>query len=343
MINKLDIKSMTLEDLSQYIEGLNEKKFRAKQIYSWLHSKQVDSFDEMSNISNSLRNKLKETSYITELKEVTKLESKDGTIKYLFELDDENVIESVFMKYKHGNSVCISSQVGCKMGCNFCASTIGGLVRQLSASEMLEQIYKIQKLSGEKVTNVVIMGTGEPLDNYDALINFIRIITSSEGLNISQRNITVSTCGIIDKINKLAEENFKITLAISLHAPNNNIRKKIMPVAAKYEYNDLINACKHYVDSTKRRITFEYSLIKDVNDSKECARELSKVLKGLLCHVNLIPVNTIEERNYSHSNNDTIQAFKKTLENNNINVTIRRELGSDIDAACGQLRRKHMK
>lgn len=343
MINKLDIKSMTLEDLSQYIEDLNEKKFRAKQIYSWLHSKQVDSFDEMSNISNSLRNKLKETSYITELKEVTKLESKDGTIKYLFELDDENVIESVFMKYKHGNSVCISSQVGCKMGCNFCASTIGGLVRQLSASEMLEQIYKIQKLSGEKVTNVVIMGTGEPLDNYDALINFIRIITSSEGLNISQRNITVSTCGIIDKINKLAEENFKITLAISLHAPNNNIRKKIMPVAAKYDYNDLINACKHYVDSTKRRITFEYSLIKDVNDSKECARELSKVLKGLLCHVNLIPVNTIEERNYSHSNNDTIQAFKKTLENNNINVTIRRELGSDIDAACGQLRRKHMK
>ncbi|MCT4598698.1 MAG: 23S rRNA (adenine(2503)-C(2))-methyltransferase RlmN [Vallitalea sp.] len=343
MNNKQDILAMTLDELEKFIDSIGEKKFRSKQIYQWLHEKRVTSFYEMTNISKSLQDKLNENSIITPIKEITKLESQDGTIKYLFELIDNNVVESVFMTYKHGNSVCISSQVGCRMGCKFCASTIGGLERNLSASEMLGQIYEINRISGKKISNIVIMGTGEPLDNYDELIKFIKIINSEQGMNISQRNITVSTCGIIDKIYALAKESMKITLAISLHAPNNEIRKKMMPVANVYEYDELIKACKDYVDITKRRITFEYSLVKDVNDSIECALRLSKVLKGILCHVNLIPVNTIEERDYRHSNSETINAFKNILEKRHINCTVRRELGSDIDAACGQLRRSYNK
>lgn len=341
--HKIDILSLTLEELGNMMVSLGEKKFRAKQIYSWLHEKRVTSFAQMSNISVALQHKLDDACVLVTLEAIRQLESKDGTIKYLFQLHDGHVVESVFMKYKHGYSVCISSQVGCRMGCGFCASTIGGLERHLHPSEMLGQIYAINRLSGQRISNVVVMGTGEPLDNYDALIAFIRIITSKEGMNISQRNITVSTCGIIARIYDLAEEDLKITLAISLHAPNNDIRKTMMPVANTYSYQELIKACKDYVAKTKRRITFEYSLVRGVNDSRACALELAKMLKGILCHVNLIPVNPIQERDYKHSHHEDIKAFKNILESKHINATIRRELGSDIDAACGQLRRTYAK
>ncbi|WP_304941846.1 23S rRNA (adenine(2503)-C(2))-methyltransferase RlmN [Vallitalea guaymasensis] len=343
MNDKVDILSMSMDELIEFMEKIGEKKFRAKQIYEWLHEKRVSSFTEMTNISKALQDKLAVNCDIVTLREVKKLESKDGTRKYLFELNDHHVVESVFMSYKHGNSVCISSQVGCRMGCKFCASTIGGLKRNLTVSEMLGQVYEINRISGKRISNIVIMGTGEPLDNYDVLIKFIKIINSEEGMNISQRNITVSTCGIIEKINEIADENLKITLAISLHAPNNSIRKTMMPIANAYDYDLLIEACKDYVKKTKRRITFEYSLVKGVNDGIECAKELSKVLKGILCHVNLIPVNQVEERSYRHSSKDTILAFKNVLERHKIPTTIRRELGSDIDAACGQLRRSYTK
>ncbi|GMQ56897.1 23S rRNA (adenine(2503)-C(2))-methyltransferase RlmN [Vallitalea sediminicola] len=343
MNNKIDILSMSIDELIEFMDKMGEKKFRAKQIYGWLHEKRVASFAEMTNISKALQDKLAATCNIATLHEVKKLESKDGTIKYLFELHDHHVVESVLMSYKHGNSVCISSQVGCRMGCKFCASTIGGLKRHLTVSEMLGQVYEMNRISGKRISNIVIMGTGEPLDNYDVLVKFIKIINSEEGMNISQRNITVSTCGIIEKIYELADENFKITLAISLHAPNNSVRKKMMPIAEVYGYSLLIEACKDYVKKTKRRITFEYSLVDGVNDSIYCARELSKVLKGILCHVNLIPINQVEERNYRHSKRETIIAFKNILEKHKIPTTIRRELGSDIDAACGQLRRSYTK
>ncbi|WP_246552481.1 23S rRNA (adenine(2503)-C(2))-methyltransferase RlmN [Vallitalea pronyensis] len=338
---KVDILSLSLSELETLLVSMNEKKFRAKQIYSWLHEKRVTSFQAMTNIAQALQHKLEEQCALIPLQAIRQFVSQDGTIKYLLKLHDGHVVESVFMTYKHGNSVCISSQVGCRMGCRFCASTIGGLERQLHASEMLGQVYAINQLSGKRLSNIVIMGTGEPLDNYDALVSFIRLVTSNEGMGISQRNITVSTCGIIDRIYDLAEEDLKITLAISLHAPNQTIRKTMMPIASQYDYDKLIQACKDYVHKTKRRITFEYSLIKGVNDSKECAMALAGVLQGILCHVNLIPVNTIEERDYRHSSLDTIQAFKHLLEKRHINATIRRELGSDINAACGQLRRTY--
>lgn len=343
MDNRIDILSMDIDELIEYLESIGEKKFRAKQVYKWLHEKRVVSFYEMTNISKALQDRLEKDCIITKLNEVRRLESQDGTIKFLFELYDHHVVEAVLMSYKHGNSVCISSQVGCRMGCKFCASTIGGLKRHLAASEMLGQIYEINRLTGKRISNIVIMGTGEPLDNYDNLIKFIEIINSEEGMNISGRNITVSTCGLIDKINELAEEKLPITLAISLHAPNNKIRKTMMPVANIYDYNQLIQTCKNYVDKTKRRITFEYSLVKGVNDSAQCARELSKVLRGILCHVNLIPVNQVEESDYRHSDRETINTFKNILEKHRIPTTVRRELGSDIDAACGQLRRSYTK
>lgn len=340
---KIDIKSQNLNELSAELVKLGEKPFRAKQIYQWLHVKLVDEFDEMLNLSKALRDKLKEHYEIRQVKVVDLRTSADGqTTKYLFELYDHRVIESVLMKYHHGNSVCISSQVGCRMGCRFCASTLGGLERNLSASEMLDQIYQIQKLSGERVSNVVVMGTGEPLDNYDNLLRFIELLTNDLGLNISQRNITVSTCGIVEKIRELADRKLQITLAISLHAPNDETRKELMPVANKYSIADIISACEYYFQKTGRRITFEYSLVKDVNDSKEHAMELVQVVKGLNCHVNLIPVNPIKERNYTHSDVAFIQKFKNILEKYHINVTIRREMGSDIDAACGQLRKSYM-
>ena len=342
-MENLDIKSLYLEELINELKSLGMPTFRAKQVYEWLHVKLVAGYDEMTNLSKDLREILKKKYPIVALEEVDSLHSAtDGTVKYLFRLMDDRVIESVLMKYHHGNSVCISSQVGCRMGCKFCASTIGGKERDLLPSEMLDQIYRIQALSGERVSNVVIMGTGEPLDNYDNVIRFLRLITDPQGLNISARNITVSTCGIPDKIRAFAAEGLPITLALSLHAPNNEIRKKLMPVASKYELTEVLNAFQYYYERTGRRLTFEYSLIEGVNDEEEHAKELSKLVKGLNCHINLIPVNPIKERDYRKSENKKIQNFKNTLEKNRINVTIRREMGADIDAACGQLRKSYI-
>ncbi len=340
---KIDIRSLTLEELSIQLINLGEKAFRVKQIYQWLHVKLIDDFDEMTNLSKELREKLKDLYVIRKVKAVDQRISTNGeTTKFLFELYDNRVIESVLMKYKHGNSVCISSQVGCRMGCRFCASTLGGLERNLSASEMLSQIYQIQKLSGERVSNVVVMGTGEPMDNFDNLVRFIELLTNEEGLHISQRNITVSTCGIVERIRELADHKLQITLAISLHAPNDETRKELMPVANKYRIDDILSSCEYYFSKTGRRITFEYSLVKGVNDTKKHAMELVHLLKGLNCHVNLIPVNPIKERDYTHSDTLFILNFKNILEKNRINVTIRREMGSDIDAACGQLRKSYI-
>jgi 23S rRNA (adenine2503-C2)-methyltransferase len=342
-MEKLDIKSLYFEELSQELKAFGLPAFRAKQIYEWLHVKLAASYEDMTNLSKDLRIILNEKFPLTTLEEVDALHSEsDGTIKYLFRLTDDRVIESVLMKYHHGNSVCISSQVGCRMGCKFCASTIGGKERDLLPSEMLDQIYRIQALSGERVSNVVIMGTGEPLDNYDNLMRFLRILTDPQGLNISARNITVSTCGIPDRIRAFAEEGMPITLALSLHAPNNEVRKQLMPVAAKYELKEVLDAFKYYYEKTGRRLTFEYSLVDGVNDEEEHAKELSKLVRGLNCHVNLIPVNPIKERDYRKSENKKIQNFKNILEKNRINVTIRREMGADIDAACGQLRKSYI-
>ena len=338
-----DIKSLYLPELEQALKSMGQPAFRAKQIYEWLHVKLAADYGEMTNLPKDLRLKLQEAYPVTVLKEVDALHSEtDGTVKYLFQLPDDRVIESVLMRYHHGNSVCISSQVGCRMGCKFCASTIGGKERDLLPSEMLDQIYRIQALTGERVSNVVVMGTGEPLDNYDNLIRFLRILTEERGLNISARNITVSTCGIPDKIRELAKENLAITLALSLHAPNNEIRKKLMPVALQYELSEVMNAFRYYYEETGRRLTFEYSLLDGVNDEEEHAKELSRLVRGLNCHVNLIPVNPIKERNYRKSENKKIQNFKNILEKNRINVTIRREMGADINAACGQLRKSYL-
>ncbi|MBR5509842.1 MAG: 23S rRNA (adenine(2503)-C(2))-methyltransferase RlmN [Lachnospiraceae bacterium] len=339
----IDIKSLTLEELQGEIEKLGDKKFRAKQIYGWLHEKLVDDFAEMTNLSKNLREKLEQEYELTSLKIVQVQESKlDGTCKFLFRLSDGNVIESVLMKYHHGNSVCISSQVGCRMGCRFCASTLDGLERGLKASEMLDQIYQIQKWSGERVHNVVVMGTGEPLDNYDALLRFIELLTCEGGLHISQRNVTVSTCGIVPAMRKLADEKLQITLALSLHASSQEKRKSLMPVANKYDLSEVLDACRYYFEQTGRRITFEYSLVGGVNDTEEDARELTALVKDINCHINLIPVNPIKERSYVQSEQRTILNFKNKLEKSGINVTIRREMGRDIDGACGQLRKSYM-
>ena len=342
-MEQLDIKSLYYNEIEGALKELGQPAFRAKQIYEWLHKKLVSSYDEMQNLSKELRERLSTSYPITALTEVDSLHSEnDGTIKYLFRLMDDRVIESVLMRYHHGNSVCISSQVGCRMGCKFCASTIGGKERDLLPSEMLDQIYRIQALTGERVSNVVVMGTGEPLDNYDNLIRFLRILTDEKGLNISARNITVSTCGIPDKIRELAKEDLAITLALSLHAPNNEIRKKLMPVAVKYELSEVLNAFRYYYEETGRRLTFEYSLVDGLNDEEEHAKELCRLIRGINCHVNLIPVNPIKERNYRKSESKKIQIFKNILEKNRINVTIRREMGADIDAACGQLRKSYV-
>lgn len=323
--------------------SIGEKKFRAKQVYEWLHQKQVQSFVEMTNLSKGLQKKLEEQAGLTVLEPVEVQVSKlDGTRKYLFRLEDGNVIESVLMKYKHGNSVCISSQVGCRMGCRFCASTLDGLVRGLTPGEMLEQIYRIGQDIGERISNVVVMGTGEPLDNYENLIKFIEMLTDENGLHISQRNLTVSTCGIVPKMRELADRKLQITLALSLHASNQEKRKKLMPVANKYEISEVLDACRYYFEQTGRRITFEYSLVGGVNDTEEDAKELSGLIRGMNCHVNLIPVNPVKERDYVQSNQQVILNFKNKLEKNGINVTIRREMGRDIDGACGQLRKRYM-
>ena len=342
-MEQLDIKSQDLPELKKTVEGLSEKPFRAKQIYEWLHKKQADSFQKMTNLSVSLREKLERNCQIVSLKVLEVQTSKlDGTQKYLFALPDGNVVESVLMKYHHGNSVCISSQVGCKMGCRFCASTIGGWTRNLLPSEMLDQVYKIQKLSKERVSNVVVMGTGEPLDNYDNLLRFIRMLSDEKGLHISQRNITVSTCGIVPRMYDLAQEDLQITLAISLHASNQQKREQLMPIATKYSLEELMKACRNYFEKTGRRLTFEYSLVGGENDSQEDAEELAHLIKGLNCHINLIPVNPIKERSFVQSDKKVIANFQNKLEKYQINVTIRREMGRDIDGACGQLRKSYI-
>lgn len=343
MSDKVDIKSLDLKELTDFILELGEKKFRAKQIYEWLHVKQVYDFSEMTNISKAFIARLEELAYITDLRKVDVQISKlDGTRKYLFALEDGNVIESVLMKYKHGNSVCISSQVGCRMGCRFCASTLDGLVRGLKPSEMMDQIYQIGRDIGERISNVVVMGTGEPLDNYDNLLKFIELLTDENGLNISQRNLTVSTCGLVPKMRELADRKLSITLALSLHASNQQKRLELMPVAKSYDIHEVIDACKYYFEQTGRRVTFEYSLVGGVNDREQDAKELSRLVEGMNCHINLIPVNPIKERDYVQSNAQVIAAFKNKLERNGINVTIRREMGRDIDGACGQLRKKYI-
>ena len=341
---KTDIKSMNLEELKSYMESIGEKAFRAKQLYQWMHQKQASSFDEMTNLSKSLQEKLKNECHFVSLKqEAVQISKLDGTRKYLFALDDGNVIESVLMRYKHGNSVCISSQAGCRMGCAFCASTIGGLQRNLSSSEMLGQIYQIQKITQERVSNVVVMGTGEPLDNYENFLNFVHLLTDEHGLNISQRNVTVSTCGIVPKILELAKEHLQITLALSLHGSTQEKRKRLMPVANKYHLPEVLDACDTYFRETGRRVTFEYSLVHGVNDTEEDARELTALLKPRNCHLNLIPVNPVRERDFVRPSRKNALNFKNKLEKSGINVTIRREMGSDIDGACGQLRRSYVK
>lgn len=342
-MEKIDIKSLNYDELADYIVSIGEKKFRAAQLYSWMHEKLACSYDEMTNISDKLKKVLKENTLYTCLEPVRVQESQiDGTKKYLFRLYDGNLIESVFMRYHHGNSVCISSQVGCKMGCRFCASTLNGCVRNLEPSEMLDQIYRIQSLTGERVSNIVIMGSGEPMDNYDNVVKFLGLINSDKGLNISQRNITVSTCGLVPRIKQLAELKLQITLAISLHAPNDELRKTMMPVAYTYSIEQIMDACRYYLSQTARRISFEYSLVKGVNDSSECARQLIKLVHGMNCHINLIPVNPIKERDYEQSEKNSIHNFKEILEKSGVNVTIRREMGRDIDGACGQLRQNHI-
>ncbi len=337
-----DIKSLNIEELKEVLKELGEPAFRAGQIFSWLHEKKVTDFSEMTNLSKDLREKLKENFDLVALKEAGRLESVDGTVKFLFELGDGQIIESVLMNYKHGYSVCVSSQVGCRMGCKFCASTIDGVIRNLTASEILDQVYSAERICNVTVSNVVIMGSGEPMDNYDNCVKFIRLISDEKGKNMSARNVTVSTCGLVPGINKLAEEGLPVTLALSLHAPNDDLRKTIMPVANAYKIKDVLAACDNYFDKTSRRMTYEYSMIDGVNDTDKCAEELASLLKGKNCHVNLIPINSIKERDFTKATDSRISRFKNLLEKSGINVTIRRSMGSDIDAACGQLRRRFL-
>ncbi len=340
MINILDL---NLIELKQWMKKNGESEFRAKQVSDWIY-KGIWKFENMNNISQSLKEKLKSNFCINIPELISEHTSKQNdTRKYLFALDDGNLIECVVMKYKHGNSICISTQVGCRMGCKFCASTIGGMIRNLTPGEMLSQIMKSQELISERISNVVLMGSGEPFDNFDNVMKFLEIVNSENGLNIGQRNITISTCGIVPKIIEFADINMQTTLAISLHAATDEIRMKSMPIANKYSIAEVIDACKYYINKTNRRITFEYALVKDLNDSKIEAEKLSILLKGMLCHVNLIPVNEIEENQLKRSSNENVAEFKKVLESNNIQTTIRREMGLDINAACGQLRRSHIK
>ena len=339
---KIDICSLNYNELAEEIHALGEQPFRSRQIYEWLHVKLVGSFDEMTNLSKSFREKLSKTYEIPQMELAERQISKaDPTEKFLFGLGDGNMIESVLMRHPYGNSVCVSSQAGCRMGCRFCASAIGGRKRDLAPSEMLRQVYQIQKLTKERVSHVVVMGTGEPLDNYDNFVRFIQMISDERGLHISQRNITASTCGIVPNMYRLALEGFQITLALSLHGSTQEKRRKLMPVAEKYGLSEVLKACDDYFQKTGRRVTFEYSLIAGVNDTAEDVRELTAILKPRNCHLNLIPVNPVTERKYRRPDRKNACVFKNKLEKNGINVTIRRERGSDIDGACGQLRRRY--
>jgi 23S rRNA (adenine2503-C2)-methyltransferase len=338
-----DIKSLNLKELTEYVEALGEKKFRAKQLYEWMHVHLARNYDEMSNIPKSLKEKLQhDAEYVSLVQRDCQISKEDGTRKYLFELSDGNFVESVMMRYEYGISVCVSSQVGCKMGCRFCASTLDGWLRNLTPSEILDQIYAISKDMGERVGHVVVMGTGEPLDNFDNLLKFIELLSDENGLNLSQRNITVSTCGIVPRIYDLAEKHLQITLALSLHASSQKKREELMPVANAYDLSEVLESCDTYYKKTGRRMSYEYSLIAGQNDREEDVRELVSLFAGKNCHINLIPVNPIKERNYQSSSKEAVSAFKNKLEKNGINVTIRREMGRDIDGACGQLRRRHL-
>ncbi|MBR6646947.1 MAG: 23S rRNA (adenine(2503)-C(2))-methyltransferase RlmN [Clostridia bacterium] len=337
---KKDIKSLTLDELKAELTLMGEKSFKAGQIYSWLHKHTVESFDEMTNISKDLRSKLENNYDIYSCTIEKKLVSVyDDTVKYLFRLNDGELIESVVMKYKYGYTICVSSQVGCRMGCNFCASGIAGFIRNLTPSEILSQIYVAQKDLSVRISHIVMMGVGEPLDNFDNVIRFLKMISDENGQNIGMRNISLSTCGVVTGIKKLMDEKLQLTLSISLHAPNDEIRSRTMPVNNKWNIDTLLSACKEYIKATNRRISFEYAMISGVNDSDGCAMELARRLKGMLCHVNLIPVNSVKERDYRKSNRDRIERFIKILEKNGVNATVRRTLGSDINASCGQLRR----
>ncbi|MEG0999849.1 MAG: 23S rRNA (adenine(2503)-C(2))-methyltransferase RlmN [Cellulosilyticaceae bacterium] len=339
-----DIISKNLEELEVLVAEYKQSKFRAKQLFEWIHSKMEWDYDKMTNLPADFKEKLKEDWPLNSMKILEKYESQiDGTIKYLFELEDSHIIESVLMRYKHGNSICISSQVGCKMGCKFCASTLEGLVRNLKISEMLGQIYFVARDIGERISNIVIMGSGEPLEYLDITTGFVQMINHPKGQNIGQRHITVSTCGLVPRIYELADMDMQITLAISLHATTDKKRQQIMPIAYKYTIKEILQACKYYTDKTGRRITFEYALIAGKNDTKEDALELYGLLRGSLCHVNLIPINKIEERSFESGTQESIENFAKLLKSYHIETTVRRKLGSDIDAACGQLRRRYLK
>ncbi len=339
-----DILSMTLEEITEEFSAMKIQKFRAKQIYEWLHKHLASSYDEMLNIPKTLREELSEKFPLYNCsiarKQVSKL---DGTVKYLFEMHDGDFVESVVMKYKYGYTICVSSQVGCKMGCAFCASTLGGFKRSLMPGEILSQLYTAQKDLGERISHIVLMGMGEPLDNYDNVMRFLELITDEKGLNLSMRNISLSTCGIVPKIHEMLEKHLQLTLSISLHAPSDELRSRIMPINKRYSVDELLKTCRKYASETSRRISFEYAMLSGVNDSDDCAYLLASKLKGMLCHVNLIPVNEVAESPFKPSTSERVERFVQILEKNGINATVRRKLGSDIDASCGQLRQKENK
>ncbi len=339
-MSKKDIRSLSLAELENELEALGEKKFRAKQIYKWLRNS-AESFNEMSNLPKALREKLDEVYFIPTVRIVKRLKSElDDTVKYLYELYDGERIESVLMKYNHGYTVCISTQVGCRMGCSFCASGLEGLFRNLLASEMLAQVEMAGRDNGVRVSNIVLMGMGEPLDNFDNVQRFLEMVSDPEGLGIGYRHISLSTSGVVPGIYKLAELNLPITLSISLHAPFDDMRSEMMKVNRRWNIEELLTACRDYQKVTGRRISFEYAMIKGKNDTKECAERLAQILKGILCHVNLIPVNPVKENDYKKSDKGSLVKFADDLNGLGINTTVRRTLGSDIEASCGQLRRK---
>lgn len=336
----IDLKSMDLNELTDFFVEQGHPRFRAEQVFTWMH-RGAASFDEMSNLSKDFREKLKQTATLTYAECLKKQVSKrDGTVKFLWQLPDGNAVESVFMEYKHGNTVCISTQVGCRMGCRFCASTIGGKIRDLTAGEMLEQVLRSQCNTGKKVSNIVLMGTGEPFDNYDNVRKFLSLVNHPKGIGIGMRHISVSTCGLCDGIRRLAEEDLQVTLSISLHAPDNETRDRLMPVNRKYPVEELIRACKEYYAKTSRRISFEYTMIHGVSDTDVAAKKLALLLKGFPCHVNLIPLHKVDGRDLMPSTPQEIERFTKILEQSGLTVTVRRSLGEDIDAACGQLKSK---
>lgn len=338
-----NILDFSINELKNWMIENGEKEFRTKQVFDWIY-KDCSLFDQMRNLPEGLRKKLKEKLYVGIPEVVERYRSQDGdTNKFLFKYLDGNIIETVVMHYKHGNSICVSTQFGCRMGCSFCASTVNGMVRNMTSGEILGQILAARKIIGERISNVVLMGTGEPLDNFENVLKFIDTVNADYGLNIGQRHITLSTCGLVPQIIKLADMDYQITLAVSLHAPNDRIRAGMMPIAKKYSIKEILDACRYYIEKTNRRITFEYALIKGQNNSPENASELADILKGMLCHVNLIPVNTVVEKGFSKPSQEEINAFSSILAKRGIETTVRREMGSDINAACGQLRRSYLK